>query len=741
MVKDLAQELVKELKHDNPKVSKSCSAVVSRVDADGTVWVRVAGSEKETPTASTSAEVKRGDSVTVEWRNNKLYVAGNYTDPSAGTTRVAAVEDSAARANDAAMRAVNDANIAKTAAEQAIADAATAQTAAGEAQSAASAAQTAASSAQSQASAAATAASNAQTSANNASEYASRALGNLSTVQNVTETLNWITQHGTMTLTTDTALDPSHVYFVADPNGDYVVGNVHYSVVSEPRLADVSTYYELSINESLNNYVATHLAVDSEGLWILPDSGGVKILIATGGTGHTYDAGTYIIQGSAVLASFGTETVIKTSDGTELAHFGYDEGQAQSGTAIAPYYSFGIRAVRSVIGNYSVAEGNGTTASNWASHAEGSGTEASEDCAHAEGSRTIASGWASHAEGSWTTASKDSAHAEGGYTTADGARCHAEGSNTTASMFASHAEGSGTKALGHRSHSQNDNTIARGMSQTAIGKYNIAQGTANSIATTDYAFIIGNGTSDTNRSNAFAVDWSGNVDVASGAQYKIGGTALSASDVGAVPTTRKVNNKALSSDISLSASDVEAVPTTRKVNNKALNNDISLSASDVGALPNTTVIPSKTSDLTNDSGFFKRAYAYINEVTATTITAVSTAGRKKVPIENLKERIGFTYDSANKGIIVSESGMYAISITLGVNPATSGDLMGALVYQNSSVLMGPSYKRIGGNYDEIVVSPVIAQLNAGDVLTLYCQNNTSGRGTITAGKLAVWRVG
>ena len=73
------------------------------------------------------------------------------------------------------------------------------------------------------------------------------------------------------------------------------------------------------------------------------------------------------------------------------------------------------------------------------------------------------------------------------------------------------------------------------------------------------AFIIGNGTSG-NRSNALTVDWQGNVDIASGAKYKINGTALSASDVGAVPTTRKVNNKTLSSDITLNASDVSALP-------------------------------------------------------------------------------------------------------------------------------------------------------------------------------------
>ena len=45
------------------------------------------------------------------------------------------------------------------------------------------------------------------------------------------------------------------------------------------------------------------------------------------------------------------------------------------------------------------------------------------------------------------------------------------------------------------------------------------------------------------------------------------------------------------------------VPLTRKVNNKSLDKDITLTASDVGALPNTTVIPTKTSQLTNDSGF------------------------------------------------------------------------------------------------------------------------------------------
>lgn len=66
---------------------------------------------------------------------------------------------------------------------------------------------------------------------------------------------------------------------------------------------------------------------------------------------------------------------------------------------------------------------------------------------------------------------------------------------------------------------------------------------------------------------------------------------LTASDVNAVPTTRTVNSKALSSNITLTASDVSAVPTTRKVNNKALSADITLTASDVGALADTYTAP------------------------------------------------------------------------------------------------------------------------------------------------------
>lgn len=51
---------------------------------------------------------------------------------------------------------------------------------------------------------------------------------------------------------------------------------------------------------------------------------------------------------------------------------------------------------------------------------------------------------------------------------------------------------------------------------------------------------------------------------------------------------------------SYTAAEVGAVPTTRTVNGKALSGDITLSASDVSALPSSTAIPSSLSDLNND---------------------------------------------------------------------------------------------------------------------------------------------
>lgn len=94
-----------------------------------------------------------------------------------------------------------------------------------------------------------------------------------------------------------------------------------------------------------------------------------------------------------------------------------------------------------------------------------------------------------------------------------------------------------------------------------------------------------------------------------------------------VPNTTKVNGKALSADVTLTAGDVGAVPTTRTVNNKALSSNITLTASDVGALSDTTKIPTKTSDLDNDSGFLTSApVTSVNSKTGAVALSASDVG-------------------------------------------------------------------------------------------------------------------
>ena len=184
-----------------------------------------------------------------------------------------------------------------------------------------------------------------------------------------------------------------------------------------------------------------------------------------------------------------------------MAHIGYANGTAQSGTSEAPYYTLGHRGT-GVVGNYSLVSGYDPVASGWCSQAFGVDTKATQSYAHAEGYETTASGIASHAEGQATTASSTHSHAEGDTTTASGISSHAEGNDTVASGWSAHAEGAHTEASGLYSHAGGLYTKAQGSCQTAIGLYNVADSTS--------LFIIGNGSSSA-RANAFSVDDYGEV--------------------------------------------------------------------------------------------------------------------------------------------------------------------------------------------------------------------------------------
>lgn len=161
-----------------------------------------------------------------------------------------------------------------------------------------------------------------------------------------------------------------------------------------------------------------------------------------------------------------------------IAHIGYGPANVGNNKYVdQSFYTFGVRKKGSLIGGFSVAEGDNSTASGYCAHAEGAGCVASGDQSHAEGCNPIASGPASHAQGT----------------------------NTVASGDCSCAGGIGSKATERLSCAIGNHVIAASASQTVIGKYNTQD------ASNAYSLIIGNGGSDTTRSNALTVGWGGDI--------------------------------------------------------------------------------------------------------------------------------------------------------------------------------------------------------------------------------------
>jgi hypothetical protein len=147
--------------------------------------------------------------------------------------------------------------------------------------------------------------------------------------------------------------------------------------------------------------------------------------------------------------------------------------------------------------------------------------------AFAQGSMVSASGLYSHAEGFDTNASGTFSHAEGQNTLSQGGSSHAEGVETSAIGDFSHAEGYGTISSGYASHAEGYFTLASASYQHAQGIYNIASDVTG-------AFIIGNGSGPSSRSNLiFAagnqVQITGSLVVTGGITGSFSGTITSSS--------------------------------------------------------------------------------------------------------------------------------------------------------------------------------------------------------------------
>lgn len=320
-IDNIAKQLADVIREKDKKVPEpyDTTAVVTRVDSDGTAWVHIAGGVDETPVKKTIS-CQTGDSVQVRVSGGRAWITGNASAPP--------TDDATA-------------NVAKTTAAQAQGAAIEAQETATEAINQAIGAAEAAASARRSAQEASTAATEATEAAGVANLAANNALTQLGTVEEVVGTLNWIAEHATYYPTKDSEPIDGKMYFsitgtaVSSPvdsglssyyelvSGKYYLTadttvdatktyyTVAASLVSVAESDDPATlgYYEISsIDDAVSNYIQTHLTLTDEGLFILMDSNGYKLKLTNDGA--------YIVDPSgATVATYSTEAVIGNLNG------------------------------------------------------------------------------------------------------------------------------------------------------------------------------------------------------------------------------------------------------------------------------------------------------------------------------------------------------------------------------------------------------------------------------------------
>lgn len=227
------------------------TAEVRRIEGN-TAWVHIPGGVDETPAKLTIA-ASVGDSVQVRVSGGSAFLVGNGSAPPTDDTV-------ANTAIYVANTATEESGIAHKAAEEAQASAATAQSWADEAR---------------------TAALDAGDSARDATISANAALSQLGVVEDVVGVLDLLREHGDYQATSDTAVQPEKWYFERTGSGT-TSDPYKYDVISNPEgEPSAEGWYELiGIDQAIQNYVSSHLAITDRGLWIQSGSN-TKILLSS----------------------------------------------------------------------------------------------------------------------------------------------------------------------------------------------------------------------------------------------------------------------------------------------------------------------------------------------------------------------------------------------------------------------------------------------------------------------------
>ena len=238
------------------------------------------------------------------------------------TSAISQLEDGLLIVSTAAAQAQSDADTAKSAAISAQADAGDALIAAGNAVTEAGNATTAAQNAASAAAQAQSSADAASIQASAAGIYANSALEQIGIIQDVVGVLDLLSTNANYQLTADTEVQPGKWYFTrSGTSPDYV-----YTVVTNPVDADLGTYYEItSIDQAVESYVTSRLAVTSDGLWIQDPGMATKILLSSTDGVVLYGPNGSIIGKYGATAQVGDAAGFHIEmDGTELGFYQAD---------------------------------------------------------------------------------------------------------------------------------------------------------------------------------------------------------------------------------------------------------------------------------------------------------------------------------------------------------------------------------------------------------------------------------
>lgn len=143
------------------------------------------------------------------------------------------------------------------------------------------------------------------------------------------------------TLTSDATVDPDKDYYelvegsyvlVIEPVDEDLGGyyELSYSYTAGMPTNDIGDYYCLNSNGSIENYIASHLALMDDGLHILADGSSYRLIVTSEGV---------VIRDEATnrtVASYGTETVIGDVGGVHV-HIAEDKLEFLGADGVAAY--------------------------------------------------------------------------------------------------------------------------------------------------------------------------------------------------------------------------------------------------------------------------------------------------------------------------------------------------------------------------------------------------------------------